>query len=295
MQFCKLMTKSKVVSWLVFIILSVIWGSAFIVMKKSAEHLNGWQIAAIRIFSAGAFFLPFAVFHLRDIPRGKLPLVILSAVLGNLLPAFLFAIAIENKVNSSLAGILNSLTPLFVISVAAIFFSVKVSTRRIIGVLIGFVGLLILSLTRGGVSFENFAFVMLILLATLMYGVNVNIVSFYLKSVDPIKMATVSLAFMCIPTGILLWQFGIFSLALNDPATHWSIGATILLGVVGSAIATALFYQLIRNAGGLFASLVTYAMPVVAILWGIWAQEEVTAIQVGCLGLILGGVYLANR
>lgn len=285
----------RLVSWGLFVLLSIVWGSAFIVMKKSADELTGWQIGAIRILSAGLFFLPLAAFHLKYIPLKKLPLVILTGVLGNLFPAFLFAIAIEKKVNSSLAGILNSLTPLFVIVIGALFFKSTIALKKIVGVVIGFTGLLILSLSKGGVEIDNFWFAMMILLATLMYGINVNLVSHYLKDIDPLKMATVSLAFVAIPTAIVVWQQDIVSMAIYDENVRWSIVAAVLLGIVGSAIATALFYVLIKKAGGLFASLVTYGIPVVAIIWGIWAGENVTLIQVSCLAMILGGVYLANR
>jgi len=257
--------------------------------------LNGWQLGSIRIFAAGAIFLPFAVFHLKDIPLKKLHFVILTGLLGNLFPAFLFAIAIEKKVSSSLAGILNSLTPLFVIVIAILFFKSKIEGKKIAGVAIGFIGLLILSLSKGGITTNNFGFLLLILLATIMYGINVNIVTHFLKGIDPIKIATVSLAFMAIPAGIVAWQQNVISMATHDESARWPIAAISLLGIVGTAIATALFYILIKKAGGLFASLVTYGIPVIAIIWGIWAGEEVTVIQMGCLAMILGGVYLANR
>ena len=264
-------------------------------MKESARELNGYQIASVRIFFAGLVFLPFALFHLRSVPAKKIPIIILSGLLGNLFPAFLFAIAIENKVSSSMAGILNSLTPLFVIVIGILFFRSKVQLKKIAGVLVGFIGLLILSLSKGGVEVSNFWFTMMILVATLMYGVNVNVVSHYLKDVDPIKMATISLAFIAIPAAVVAVQQNIVSIAQYDESARWSIAAAALLGIVGSAIATALFYILIKRAGGLFASLVTYGIPVIAILWGVWAGEEVTMIQVSCLVMILAGVYLANR
>jgi len=289
------MSRNSLINWGVFILLSIIWGSAFIVMKESARELNGYQIASVRIFFAGPVFLPFALFHLRSVPAKKIPIIILSGLLGNLFPAFLFAIAIENKVSSSMAGILNSLTPLFVIVIGILFFRSKVQLKKIAGVLVGFIGLLILSLSKGGVEVSNFWFTMMILVATLMYGVNVNVVSHYLKDVDPIKMATISLAFIAIPAAVVTVQQNIVSIAQYDESARWSIAAAALLGIVGSAIATALFYILIKRAGGLFASLVTYGIPVIAILWGVWAGEEVTMIQVSCLVMILAGVYLANR
>lgn len=288
------MSKHKFVNWLIFILLSMIWGSSFILMKKSAESLSGWQIAATRLFSAGFVCLPFAVFHVFKIPSKKIPLLILSGLLGNFFPAFLFALAIE-RIDSSMEGILNSLTPLFVIVIGVLFFKVRLQSKKIAGVLVGFAGLLILSLSKQSATASDMGYTLLILLATLFYGLNVNIVSQYLKGIDPMKMATVSLAIMSIPSGIMVWQQNVFSIARYDEGAWWPIGAAVLLGVVGSAIATALFYLLIKRAGGLFASLVTYGIPIISILWGVLDGEQVTAIQVGCLGFILGGVYLANR
>lgn len=215
-------------------------------------------------------------------------------MLGNLFPAFLFAVAIE-KINSSLAGILNSLTPLFVVLISILFFKATVEKKKIIGVLIGFTGLLLLNLSKGPVAVNDLNATLLILVATIMYGMNVNMVGHYLKDIDGFKVATVSMAFIAIPAGIVMWQHHVIDLLRYDESARASIGIAAILGVVGSAIATALFYVLIQKAGGLFASLVTYAIPVVAIFWGLLSNEHVGPMQVGCLALILGGVYMANR
>ncbi len=289
------MQQQRVINWTIFILLSFIWGSSFILMKLSKEDLTGVQIGATRIFSAGLIFIPLAIFHFVKIPKQKLPLVILSGALGNLLPAFLFAIAIEKKIDSSLAGILNSLTPLFVIVINVLFYNAKLPMRKIAGVLIGFIGLLILSLSEGGISFSNFGYALLILLATLLYGINVNLVSHYLRDVNPVYMASVSLALMSIPAGIIAWEQDTFALLQYNVSARWSFAASALLGIVGSAIATVLFYYLIKKAGGLFAAMTTYVIPIVAIFWGLFAKENVTIVQVFCLGVILGGVYLANK
>ena len=280
---------------MIFVLLSLIWGSSFILMKVSKEELNGIQIGAIRIFSAGIIFFPLAIFHLSGIPKNKLLLVILSGLFGNFLPAFLFGIAIDNQLDSSLAGILNSLTPLFVIIISTLFFKTKLQPKKLAGVIIGFIGLLLLAFSKGGIDTNNIYFALLILLATIFYGLNVNLVSHYLKEVDPFKMATVSLAFMSIPSLAIIYQQEVVSLLFNRSAALMPVLASVLLGVGGSAIATVFFYILIKRAGGLFASLVTYGVPVVAIFWGIIAKENVTAVQIACLSLILGGVYVANR
>ena len=288
------MNQQNFINWLLFIVLSVVWGSSFILMKTSAEHLNGLQIGSIRIFAAGVCFLPWAVFHISKIPVKKLGVVVLTGLLGNFLPALLFATAIKENGESSLASILNSLTPLFVIVIGVLFFKSKVQNRKIAGVLVGLAGLVILNVLRGPVS-ANDNGVLLILIATVFYGTTVNLVSHYLKGIDGFKIASVSLAIMAIPACIIMWQQNVFTIARYDEEARWSIAVACLLGVVGSAIATGLYYILIQKAGGLFASLVTYAIPIVAIMWGLLASENITAAQIGCLAMILAGVYLANR
>ncbi len=261
--------------------------------------MSASQIAALRIFSAGLAFAPFAFFHFRKIPRNKLGIVILSAVFGNLLPAFLFAAAIT-RLDASLAGILNSLTPICVAVVGILFFKEKISTQRITGVLTGFSGLVLLTIYpaltgESSISLDNFGYTLLILLATFLYGINVNMVGHYLKGVNAVHVATVSIAFMILPAAAVLWQQDFLHLDLNSAPLRKAVWSSVVLGVVGSAIATALFYILVKRAGGLFASLVTYGIPFIALFWGFLDGEQITWIEVICLGIILLGVYLANR
>ncbi len=285
------MKNERRLSWLLFVLLALIWGSSFILIKKSAEGLTGGQIGAVRIFSASLVFLPFAFFHVRRLPREKIPIVLLTGLVGNLIPAFLFGIAIQHSGESSLAGILNSLTPLFVILIGVLFFGLKIPSKKMAGVLVGFIGLFILSATKGPLTVSGIGYTLLILLATVCYGLNVNIVGRYLKGLDPVKMATVSIAFLLLPTTLFLW----LNPVSFSSQTKGSILAAATLGLLGSALATILFYTLIKKAGGLFASLVTYAVPVVAIGWGLIYDEAIGLVQFVCLGIILSGVYLANK
>lgn len=268
-------------------------------MHDSQLGLSAAQIAALRIFSAGLVFVPFAVFHFSKISKKKLGIVTLSAVFGNLLPAFLFAEAIT-KLDSSLAGILNSLTPICVVAVGIFFFKDKIKSQKILGVFTGFIGLVLLTvlpmiLENKSMSFSNMGYTLLIVVATFLYGINVNMVGHYLKGLNPIHIATVSLAFMTIPAGIILWQQGFFHLDFKEISVQESVWASVGLGIGGSAIATALFYILVQKAGILFASLVTYGIPFIALLWGLYDHEKITWVQPLCLGIILFGVYLANR
>jgi drug/metabolite transporter (DMT)-like permease len=283
------------ISWVVFVILCFIWGSSFILMRYSKDELSSSQIAAVRIFSAGLVFLPMAVVHVRKIPRNKLLAVIMTGVFGNLVPAFLFAEAIAQNIDSSIAGILNSLTPVCVVLIAVLFFGDRIRLQQVMGVLLGFMGLVLLTLLRGEISLDNIGYSLLIVVGTISYGINVNLVAHRLQGINPLHMATVSLACMMLPTGLVLWQQGFLETDFSGQDLQLALWASVGLGVVGSAIATALFYLLVQKAGGLFASLVTYGIPFVALFWGSMYGERVSWLEIGCLGIILGGVYLANR
>src|SRR5690606_21637311 len=239
---------NKFICWLVFVFLCIIWGSSFKLMRDSTAGFSAAQIAAVRIFSAGIVFVPFAFFHIGKIPRSKLGIVILSAVFGNLLPAFLFAIAMV-KIDGSLGGILNSLTPICVVLIGILFFKDKIQARKIAGVLTGFLGLALLTILPAltgekEISFDNFGYTLPILAATLLYGINVNMVGHRLQGISPVHIATVSLSFVTIPPAIVLWQQQIFSLDFSEPMVKHALVASISLGVVCSAIATVLFYIL---------------------------------------------------
>lgn len=289
------MKNDRLLSWGIFILLCIIWGSSFILMKAGKEELTWMQIASLRIFSAGLVMLPFALFYFSKIPMKKMPFVVLTAICGNLLPAYLFAGAIAKNMDSGLAGILNSLTPICVIVIGIVFFKTRLQGKKILGVIIGFAGLLLLTLSnKNGINLENFEYTLWILLATLAYGFNINMVGHYLKDINPIHLAVVSLTFMLIPTGIVLMQQDFFSLPFDERATFWAVVSSVTLGVASSAIATALFYILVKKAGGLFASLVTYGAPFIALAWGFIYGEKITVRQIACLGIILCGVYLAN-
>ena len=263
-------------------------------MKVSNQGLTASQIAALRIFSAGLVFIPFAFFHIGKVPRKKIGLLIITGIFGNLLPAFCFAIAIL-KIDSSLAGILNSLTPICVVFISVLLFRDKIKAQKIIGVLIGFAGLCLLTITQKNISINNLGYAALVIVGTVSYGINVNMVSHFLKEIKPIHIATVSLAFMSIPAGLVLWQQGFFQLDFADATVQWAVFNSTLLGLVASAFATVLFYILVQKASGLFASLVTYGIPFVALFWGFIDGESITISGFVCLAIILLGVFLANR
>lgn len=292
---CSRFMSNRFISWSIFILLCFIWGSSFILMKEGEKGLTAVQVASLRIFAASAVFIPFAVFNISKLPRKKIPVILLTGITGNLIPAFLFAFAIEKMQHSALVGILNSLTPICVVLLGIGLFRDKIQAHKVTGVLVGFAGLCLLTLTQEKVSLDHLGHATLVLLAALSYGFNVNLVSHYLKTTNPLHAASVSLAFLSVPTFLVLWLYGFFAVDFSNPVIQWSVLASLLLGIVGSAIATALFYILVQKAGGLFASLVTYGVPFVAVFWGMLDGEQVTWKEAGSLAVILSGVYLVNR
>ena len=282
-------------NWFIFIILSIIWCSSFIMMKEGLLHLTAYQVAALRIVFAGIVLLPWAIKYFRDVPKNKLLTIFTSGVLGSLLPAFLFCVA-EEGIDSALAGTLNSLTPIFVIITGALFFNSKTAGNKVLGIFIALTGSILLLLSKGHMrESQNLLYVSFVVLATICYGLNVNMVYKHLHNIGSVQIAAVALSLNAIPALVVLIFTGYFKLPLTSPAILYSTGQAALLGIFASAIASIIFYVLVKRAGAVFSSLVTYGIPVIANLWGLFYGEEVGWKQFACLLLILTGVYIANR
>lgn len=279
----------------IFITLSFIWGSSFILMKKGLVALTAYQVASIRIISSGLVLLPVAIRHFRTVPQNKLGLVFLSGMLGSLFPAYLFCIAEEN-IDSALAGMLNALTPVFVIITGALLFSTKASFNKVTGIMVSLGGSILLFFAQPGFhENSNVADILLIVTATVMYGINVNMVGKHLGNIPSLHIVSIALTLNAIPAFIVLYMSGYFAEANLNTAIYAATGYTVILGIMGTALASVIFYMLIKRAGTVFSSLVTYAIPLVAVMWGVISGEKTGWKQVVCLIIILSGVYIANR
>ena len=279
---------------ILFTALCIIWGSSFILMKEGLTKLSPYQVATIRILSAGIVLLPVAVRQWKNIPRNKLGYVFLSGLLGSFFPAYLFCLA-ETKIDSSLAGFLNSLTPIFTIFTGLLFFGQVFQLHKLIGVLIAMGGMLVLLFAKGNISWQYLSFASFALVATVLYGLNINLVGRHLHETGSLAVVAVSFALLLIPCVIILWATGYFSLPLANKPFVIASGASSVLGIMGTAVATILFYILIKRSGGLFASMVTYGIPFVALSWGALAGETINEWQVVGLVIILCGVYVTTR
>ena len=263
-------------------------------MKEGLRAFTPYQVASLRMLFAGLVLLPFAIKAFRKIPKDKMGLVLISGLVGNFIPAYLFCIA-ETKIDSALAGILNSLTPLFTILVGILFYKVQTSAIKILGILVGFIGLTFLMLTGKELHLDHLSYASLVLIATLFYGINVHTVGRYLKAISSIQIASVAFSFLILPSAAVLYFTGYFKMNFDDPLVVHSTLSSAVLGMVGTSMASILFYYLVKKAGILFGSLVTYGIPVVAVAWGLIYGESLAPLQILCLAVILLGVYIVNR
>jgi len=284
------------VKWILFVILCLTWGSSFIIMKGGMEILSPYQLASIRIISAGLIMLPWIRTAYRAVPKKAVPALILSGFLGTLLPAYLFCIA-QTKIDSSIAGILNALTPIFTLAIGMLFFNLKVGWIKWVGMLLGFAGMLVLVFGASRqINMQYIGYTFFVIIATICYGLNVNVVNQYLKDVAPLHIATIAFTALIIPNLIILASTGYFSdpNLLNGSLTRGTI-AGVVLGIVSTCLASVIFYTLMKKAGPVFASMVTYGIPLVALGWGFVAGETITGLQVAGMAVILAGVRLANK
>lgn len=275
--------------------LSFVWGSSFVLIKEGLVGLTALQVASFRIISSGIILLPIALNSFKKIPSNKLLLVFVSGVLGSLLPAYLFCIA-ELHIDSSLAGTLNALTPIFAIMIGALFFKTNTARNKILGISISFAGSILLFFAQPTFNENsNIKDVLLVIVATLCYGINLNIVGKHLKEIPSLNIVAVALSLNAILAAVVLYSTGYFQQDIFEKVILISTGYTLILGVVGTAAATVIFYMLIKRAGIVFSSMVTYAIPIVAVFWGILYGEQVGWKQIACLLIILTGVYVANK
>lgn len=288
------MEKKDLKSWIILILLSMIWGGSYILMKQGLKSFSYWQVSSIRMISAFIFLLPFSIKNFKKINRQNIIPIIVVAFIGNLIPSILYPLG-QTKVDSNIAGVLNSLVPVFVLIIGIFFFNKKTNFIQITGVLIGLLGAIILITKDNPFHFSKMNFyAFYIVAATVLYSININQVNHFLKSMNGLEIA--SLAFLFIgPTSIFIFfNTDLHAIKLNG-ATFFSAICVITLGLFGSAIAVSLVNQLITRAGSMFASSVTYIIPIFAILWGVLDGEKLIINQIIAVVIIIVGVYMVNK
>ncbi|MES2409941.1 MAG: DMT family transporter [Bacteroidota bacterium] len=285
---------SQQLKWIILVALALIWGSSFILIKKGLDGLNPFELGSLRIIFCAVFLLIIGFKSLATISQHQWKYIALTSLFGTFIPAYLFAIA-ETKVSSSICSILNSLTPLNTLILGALAFGLNFRRNQIFGIIIGLIGtaVLIFNGKAQGVS-EDYSYSVFVLIATVCYATNVNLIKTYLSDVKPLAITTGNFLVMLIPA-ILILCFTDLGSKINLQATQQAMAYVMILGIIGTGVANIIFYKLIQISSPIFASSVTYLIPIVACLWGLLDNEMLTPLQFIGAFIILIGVYLANK
>ena len=290
--------KRPLLAWGLLCVLALVWGSSFILIKRSLAAFPPEQVGAGRLVFALLFFTPFLARQsrqadVRTAVKHRWVALLASGVIGFVIPAFLFAEA-GAHLNSSLSGALNSLSPLFTLIIGATFFGQALKTRQVLGILLGLAGSLLLVFFSATGSFEINAYALLVVVATVCYGLNTNIIGRYITHLP----ALVSTAWMFLFAGsiclLTLVSTDFFS-RVASPQNAWPLAALVTLGVLGSGLMSIFFNRVMQLSSPLFAASVTYLIPIVALGWGVLDGETIYAVQFAGMGVCLLGISLINK
>jgi len=286
----------KNLKWIYLILLSIVWGSSFILIKKGLVGLDALQLGSFRIIFAAVFLILVGFKSMLKITRKQWKLIVISGFLGSFFPVYLFAFA-ETEIDSAVASILNATTPLMTLIFGVIFFKIVFTQNKLIGVGLGLAGTLALIFTGAQVNpDQNYFYSGLVVLAAFCYAVNVNIIKRYMQDISALGIAAGNFLVLLVPAIIILFftGFSMESISTNQEVSL-SLMYVFILGVIGTGIALIIFNKLIQISDPVFSSSVTYTIPVIGLAWGIIDGEIFTLQQLLATLVILLGVFIVNR
>lgn len=294
--------KEELKNWGMLFLLAIVWGSSFMLMKRGMIDketqeaiFSSNQVGTLRMLLAASVFLPIGLRHISVLKNKKMVFNLMGvAFLGNFFPAFLFTFA-ETGISSGYAGMLNSCVPIFTLIIGATLFSQKLLKLQILGVLLGTIG--IIGLVNGvsvvdtsGQWYHVFA----VVVATLCYATSVNIIRHNLAHIKPLAVTSVAFSLSFIPALALFFVFDVPTTVITNPHAPSGLIYIGILAIFGTAIAVWIFNHLINRSSALFASSVTYFIPIVAVVIGFIDNELISGLQIISMLVILGGVFIAN-
>jgi len=287
--------QGKQLKWIFLIGLALVWGSSFILMKLALNGLTPVQVGALRMIISALFLLLIAYNKITLIHKKHWKYIFLNAILGTFIPVFLFAFAVKN-IDSTIVAILNSTTPLNTLIFGFLFFGFLFKKKQVLGIFIGLAGTLYLIMRSASLNpNDNYWFALAVVIASVGYALNVNILKKYLSDLDAMAIAVGNFLIVLIPASIVLISTGFLKQDLLSETMLPAIGYISILAILGTAIAKVFFNRLVQLSSPIFASSVTYLIPIVALLWGLWDGESIHYSQVIAGVIILAGVYLVNK
>ena len=273
--------------WLVAV--ALIWGSSYLLIAFGVEHFKPALVAFLRL-SFGVAVLAMIPAARRPVPRSERRAIALLGIVWLALPFLLFSVA-QQWIDSSLAGMLNAAAPLFVAVVGAMAFHRRPGRRQQLGLLVGFVGVVVISWPAIVGAHASVLGVALVLLATLCYGFAGNLAS-------PLQVRNGALPVVFRAALVALAVMTPLGLASIPASTFaWSsLLAVAALGIFGTAVAFAGFTTLLGRVGAARGSVTIYFLPLVAMVLGAVVRDEaIAALSIAGTGLVLAGAYLASR
>lgn len=287
---------NDVKKWVYLLVLSLIWGSSYILIKKGLVGLSPVQLGSFRILMTTFILLLLGYKSLKGWSLEQWKWMAFTGFFGTFFPSFLFAFS-ETEINSSVVAVLNGLTPLFTLLIAYLFFQQRVKRKQIGGVLLGFIGTLLLVAQEFSLAGNGDArYALLVVIAALCYGINVNTIKYKLAGVTPLAIALANFIAIVFPALILLLTSSFpWDTFYYDTAIMTSLGYILILALFGTAFAKVLFNKLLTISSAVFSISITYLLPIVAIGWGVLDGEHFGSIQWLASGIILGGIYLVTE
>lgn len=288
--------KHKYTPYFMLGFLAVVWGSSFLLIKKGLVQFNPIEVASLRVFFAAVFLLPIAMKRIGRLPKIEYIKVTYLGLVGNFIPALLFAIA-QTQITSSLSGILNALSPLFTLLIARLFFKHKIVLAQTVGLIIGFIGSIGLSFINkdGNLGSMNF-YVLFVVGATLCYALNGNFIKHKFHKYTALTLTSVSFFFIGLIALAIIIYIGLPGKIIGHIGEYSeSLIAIVLLALLGTSIALLIYNKLIMMTSPIFASSVTYLVPIVAVFFGLLDNEHLTWWHIGGMVMIIIGVYITNR
>ena len=286
--------ENKNLKWIYLLILSFVWGSSYILIKKALIGLSPLQVGSLRTIISTVLLLAIGYSSLKTIPRDKWKWILITGLVS-FIPPFLFAYA-QTEIDSALAAILNSLTPLATLLIGVGFYRFKIDSKQISGVIIGLIGSVLL-MYQGSVinPDQNLLYVFFIIFASVLYAVQVNLLKVHLQDVSAVAITVGNFIFI-FPLAVVIFLMSDYKqIDINDKDVKVALFCLLILSIVGTVFAKILFNKFVQIASPVFASSVTYTLPIVALFWGLLDGEVFTLNQFFATVIILTGVYLANK
>ena len=281
--------------WLSLLFLSLVWGSSFILIKKSLIGFSFFEMGLMRTVIAFLTFLPFIIYFAKRIQWDRWKEYTLIGMTGSAIPAFLYAIA-QTEITSIASGLLNSLVPMFTVIFGILFFGIKSNKLQLIGVFLGFIGAVVIILHGSELNIGSKPlYGLFVVVATMCYALNANFIKTLFQEADPLVLGAVSFLFIGVPFTLIAIFIGIPSKVIHEPAARLSLLYTTILSVMSTVISLILYFKLIQKTSALFASSVTYLIPIVVLFWGVLDGESLVVFHFVGLLLIVGGVFLVRK